>query len=706
VSRQRKSANNRLAVLNTWLCAAVVLAQSQPMAMAQTSTIDDQLAPPVSYSVTPLPPPGAATQIAPAEPTQTSPVTPTEIPPDAPTRINRFGQPSPARITPTSGNPAVPQGRQHAPSAPSAADPIKANAGSTASIGGVAPANLNVKTPAGIDNTKSATAGTAKSAEKDAKKKAAAAATSKGNVKATADEPHLSPMTPKLAPLVPKMAPTGTTKGASGTAAVPSTGQGATGTAPLPGTTSGAPGAAAVNATGIPGDEGYPTVGKLETITFGGATPNVPIEKRLSKLEVAVLKKDFPDDSLFDRTERLKKILIGSTADETESPSLLPPVTDSLPMLQPEIAGTPGGMLAETFEDIANMPENQSQITKEQGSQFALELINDQRQKLAMSPLEMDSIAAKIANEQAADLSGRGFVSHSNSKGDNPDRRYTVAGGIGALTETLVTSNRTELGSGKYTKAAVARLLKTIASRQDDREALFTPEASDLGVSIDWTPERDKMIGCLEIVTKHGTIEPIPNQVRVGEKIDVRGEVAQPFKFERVTVAWEGDHGMSTTADESEEALPYFPPLDYAAYQQKSEHDYSTAITMLKAAGIVAAIAGGVFMPPVALAAPLIAMSGSMGGSEPKAVSDIPVHSGMHSDGSGFNGRIPINNNGKEGIYYVTVWASLGKGTKSFPISRRAIIAAGTAEDVQGKLEKHKSSAKAAKHKSNDNDEN
>jgi len=532
-----------------------------------------------------------------------------------------------------------------------------------------------------------------------------------------AQAPLLPPMTPKLAPLTPKMAPTeatpsGGTPGTTGTAfgASPFDPSATTKGAPLPGTGSGAMSAATTPGatSGIPGVDEYPTVGKLEIITFGGASANVPIDQRLSKLEVAVLKKSYPDDSLFDRTERLKKILMGTQMEETSEllPPGLPPILDSLPMLQPEVMGTAGGMLAETFEDIASQPENQTEITQEQASQYALELINDQRQRMALSPLQMDSTASKVATEHAADLSERRAISHTSSTGDNPDRRYTVAGGSGAMTESLVSLNRHDLGSGKHTRAAVARMLKTIASRQDDREALFAPEASDLGLSINWTPEHDKLICCIEIVTNHGTTEPIPAAVKVGEHIDVRGQIMPPFVFDKVTVAWEGSHAMGSTSDESEEALPYFPPLDYVAYQQKSEHDYSTAITVLKTAGIVAAIAGGVFMPPVALAAPLIAMSGSMGSGEPKPASDIPVHSGMHVDGSGaFSGRIPVNNAGKEGTYYVTIWASVGKGSKSVPVSRRAIVASGTTEDVQGKLEKHKSN-KALKHKSSETQDN
>jgi hypothetical protein len=217
-------------------------------------------------------------------------------------------------------------------------------------------------------------------------------------------------------------------------------------------------------------------------------------------------------------------------------------------------------------------------------------------------------------------------------------------------------------------------LLKTIMNRQDEREALMAADATGLGFATEWTKDKEKIIACSDVLTRHGVIQPIPTAVQVGDKIEVKGVVMPPFHFDKITVAWEGlSPGMSSVADDSEEALPYFAPLDYTAYAHHSDNDHQGTITALKAAGIVAAIAGGVFIPPVALAAPLIAMSGT--NSEPKPASDIPIKGGVKVDGNAFEGRIAINHEGKEGIYYITVWASLTKYGKPIAISRRAIVA-------------------------------
>jgi uncharacterized protein YkwD len=367
---------------------------------------------------------------------------------------------------------------------------------------------------------------------------------------------------------------------------------------------------------------------------------------------------------LFERTERLKATLLGLQTPEADA---------NAPGGASRFIESASGQNSSYFDAIAALPENQTEVTPEEVQRFFFMLVNNERQKFGYSPLEPDEIATKLAKEHAAELSRRKAMSHQDSKGNNPDRRYTLAGGNDLLYESIVSINN-DTGAQKPTRAMAVNLLKTIMNRQDEREALMAADATGLGFATEWTKDKEKIIACSDVLTRHGVIQPIPTAVQVGDKIEVKGVVMPPFHFDKITVAWEGlSPGMSSVADDSEEALPYFAPLDYTAYAHHSDNDHQGTITALKAAGIVAAIAGGVFIPPVALAAPLIAMSGT--NSEPKPASDIPIKGGVKVDGNAFEGRIAINHEGKEGIYYITVWASLTKYGKPIAISRRAIVA-------------------------------
>ncbi len=467
-----------------------------------------------------------------------------------------------------------------------------------------------------------------------------------------------------------------------------------------------APGAGAAKGYGPPlgasqpGPQGpavedpYPAIGRLETLTLGLSQPAAPITDRLARLETTVFKHVYNDDSLFDRTDRLKKTLLGP--DVLDPNSAAARDRDDLgPLSSPTGLGfAPGGLApglglldpsmgldmpsaVHYLDEIASRPENREAATPAVLSQFALELINYERRNAGLGLLAADNVAEGVAGTQVQELAKRAMLSHFSQNGANPDRRYTLANGRDAMVESIASVKCSELGNKKLSKAALAKTIKALLSRQDDRDALMAPDASHLGYAMALSADNEKILSALEVVTRHGQIEAIPTEVAVGEKLEIKGAIEAPYVFDRITVAWEAYNGSgsASSADESEDALPYFPPLDYVAYASKSDRDYSKAIFALKAAGVVAAIAGGMFIPPVALAAPLIMMSGGPG-AEPKPVSDIPVKGGVKVDGAAFDAKIPISNGNKEGLYYITIYGALGSHSQqSVAISRRVVLA-------------------------------
>ncbi|MBZ0189383.1 MAG: hypothetical protein K8F91_24270 [Candidatus Obscuribacterales bacterium] len=419
--------------------------------------------------------------------------------------------------------------------------------------------------------------------------------------------------------------------------------------------------------------DAYPAVGQLEELTFGQVNAGYTIEERLTGLETAIFARTFQADSLFDRTERLKKTLLGQdaldsggAAYDTMPPGWIEGPTADLQADSEELA---------YLDEIASDPENQEAQPLSILGEFALELINLERRKRNMPALENEELLQKMADAHLQDLVGRGVISHSNSKGHNPDRRYSLLGGTNAISESLVSLNTADLRSSKLTKAAVASVIKKMMKRQDDREALLAPESTHVALALGEAGGGTRIFACAEIMTKRGKLNAIPRSSKLGAKIDVEGVVFEPYKFERITLAFEENQDTSVPEDPAgDEALPYFPPLDYTAYKEKSEKDFSKAITALKAVGLIAAIAGGMFVPPVALAAPLIIMAGP-DPTEMKPASDIPVHGGVKVNGNTFSGHIPLSNDHQKGLYYVTVWGTLGDGARPVVISRRIVLA-------------------------------
>lgn len=479
-------------------------------------------------------------------------------------------------------------------------------------------------------------------------------------------------------------------------------------TAPVTSTPPAPPAAPAPNQSGFPpvappinksrpaqlgpgGEDPYPTIGKLEGLTLGVAQPTTPITERLARLENAVFKRVYSDDSLFDRTDRLKKTILGPDVLDPNSAAARDRDDYLNGLGSPGLGGLGGGLMPESglgqdidtaqavhyLDELAAKPENREAATPAALTQFALDTINYERRNAGNGPLVADPVAESVAGTHVQELAKRAVLSHFSSAGDNPDRRYTLSGGNDAMVESIASVKCAEVGNKKCSKAAMAKTIRALLGRQDDRDALLSPDATHLGVAMALSADGDKLLSTFAVVTRHGVIDPLPTEVAVGDKLEIKGTMEAPYIFDRINIAWEAYNagGNASSADESEDALPYFPPLDYVAYANHADHDYSKAIFALKAAGVVAAIAGGMFMPPVALAAPLIMMAGN-GTGEVRPVSDIPVKGGVKVEGSSFNARVPISNSNKEGLYYITVYGSLGShAQQSVAVSRRVILA-------------------------------
>lgn len=428
----------------------------------------------------------------------------------------------------------------------------------------------------------------------------------------------------------------------------------------------------------------YPTIGKLEDLTLGHRQPGQNITERLAALETTVFRRTYSEDTLFDRTERLKKTIIGgpevdpnSAAARDESfgsGNQAQDVMQGLGLIDGPNGAAESAKVEHYLDEIAHRPENLEAATPEQVAQFAIELVNTERRNFGLGPIAPDNNAEKIAREHVEDQAKRSAISHFSEKGDGPDRRYTLVEGTDALTECVASIKTSDVGARQLCRASAAALIKSLISRQDDRDALLSPDATHIGFAAAIGAGGERTFGTFEVINRHGVMGPLPFEATLGEKLEVKGVMHSPYIFDRVTLAWEGynPEGMASASDESEEALPYFPPLDYVAYAARSEQNHDMAINTLKAVGMVAAIGGGMFFPPIALAAPLIAISGST--AEPRPVSDIPVKGGIKLDGAAFSGKIPLSNSNKEGLYYVTIWGTLGKGQKSVPVSRRVIL--------------------------------
>ncbi len=477
--------------------------------------------------------------------------------------------------------------------------------------------------------------------------------------------------------------------------------------------------------------DSYPSIGEMEKLALGRARPDLPIAERLNQLEQTTYRQTFGSLSLSERSEKLQETLLGENKQQTKEDEQTKGLADPLSASAQDDA----------MNEYLNQPLYQTEADLPTLEKFALELINQKRTVLGVPPLEPDKIAVKIASDLSDDLCKRNSFSHLNRLGENPDVRYTKAGGSDSLSECLAIISGAP--AHKLNRALVVRMMDQIGSHQDELASLMSPAATNFGFSISVEPGGDAAIGCAEVVTKHAELLPIPQRLEVGGHLQIAGTVSPPYRFYKATLAWERDltssngesdqtqsnptlanssqssatqptqssasqsnppqsnsiqsnstqsnstqsnstqssASLSSPADsapvigakqfEQGEELPYFPPADYVAYEKNVPHDRTKLYGALKIAAVLGVIGAGVVVPGLPMAAPLILLI-PVGKKPP--ISNCPIHAGVKVHGESFSGDIPVSDEQRPGVYYLTVWATKGRDTSALiPISRRAI---------------------------------
>jgi len=286
--------------------------------------------------------------------------------------------------------------------------------------------------------------------------------------------------------------------------------------------------------------------------------------------------------------------------------------------------------------------------SKQKLESYALEFVNQERRRHGLDPLQWDDVAYRVAASQVDDLCRRDTVSYFNKLDEGPDLRYTKAGGNDDLVESL--DSVTGVAAQDLNRGLVVQAIKQMLARQDDRDSLLSPYATHFAFSFRVPPAKSKAIVCAEVVRKHGAIDPIPLTVKVGDDVDVKGQISPPYQFSNVSVAWEGGALEAPMSDDDKHshATSYFPPFDYMCYAKHAKHDPSLLLERV------------VNITPVFVWIPSL---------------PVPVRGGIKIEGSSFEGRIPINHENQQGYYYLTIWATLGDHGSPVAISRRVIVA-------------------------------
>lgn len=274
-------------------------------------------------------------------------------------------------------------------------------------------------------------------------------------------------------------------------------------------------------------------------------------------------------------------------------------------------------------------------MTREQAERYMLALVNDDRAEHGLPPLAWDETAARAARRHAEDMASRGFTAHWGSDGSVPELRYTEAGGEDAAFENVgcfvdgmpqkLAPDAPYLGEEleRFERAFMAEVPPNDGHRRNILSRWHT--ALGVGVAI----VEDSIIPCVaqEFVDDHGSYAPLPRRIAVGDFVQIKGELRQPAELFAVGVA-RVDPPKPRTAEELNQTRGYVVPTPYA------------------------------LLSPRKLREPF---------PRPPRV--------LSQQGNGFSLGLALEDDGKPGLYEISVWARLPGAAEARLVSLRTLHA-------------------------------
>ena len=409
-------------------------------------------------------------------------------------------------------------------------------------------------------------------------------------------------------------------------------------------------------------NDNYPKIANVEEIIFGKSSPDLKTEERLTTIEKNLFGETYSKDSLSNRTKRIVDYVLGPINEDYDSEAIASDLKDKSSEILPH-----GG-----YENIQT-----SELTEGEFLDTLLLQINDQRSFKGLLPLTKDDIAMKVANDQATTLISKGYLSFYNEDEKGPDERYTLSGGSGTLVEIVkgfeIDKSETKKTKIKLTPLLAKQLLQALSTNTDDSQILYNIYNTHIGIGFLSSKDRSKFVSVIEFVTKKGDFEPIKPQIALGENLLISGKLQKPFKFKAISIAYFEDERTKLTDTpeqffDNESIEPYFPPQSYIAYGDTGKGNF---ITFLKGVGVVGAIGAAPFTGGAsAVLAPALLNSIQNGPAK-----EVPLKGGIkYSSKTGeFSGHVPINHQGKSGLYLVSVIAEVPGVNYPIVISRRTV---------------------------------
>ena len=209
----------------------------------------------------------------------------------------------------------------------------------------------------------------------------------------------------------------------------------------------------------------------------------------------------------------------------------------------------------------------------EEAQRFVLTLVNRDREQSGLQPVRWDESAARAARRHAEDMARLGFTGHWGSDGSVPEQRYCEAGGEHMVQENAACffdGTARELDPNPaFDLAALTRIqsafINEIPPHDGHRNNILKPTHNAVGVGLAKPLGISQPCMAQEFVDRYGSYAPLPRAARIGARIRVAGEVAEPIEFGGIGLA-RVEPARSIPVDQLLRGGTYHVPEPYAMF--------------------------------------------------------------------------------------------------------------------------------------------
>jgi hypothetical protein len=238
--------------------------------------------------------------------------------------------------------------------------------------------------------------------------------------------------------------------------------------------------------------------------------------------------------------------------------------------------------------------------------QRLLAMVNQERREHGLSPLEVDALASRVAEDHAREMVNDLFLSHWGRDGRKPYHRYSFAGGTEATQENGASYNDISTANSDEIEESAAQLHQSMIDEKppDDghRQTILFPYHTHVGFGVAVNPDHLRIVELY--VSRYAEIPRMRRNAAPGAVLNFSGRLLNPkHSLEGIHVyyeplpkppslAWLRQLRSYTLPDAHEELWPRLTNRDVyddgtkGTIEISSRGDFRTPVTLSKAPGI------------------------------------------------------------------------------------------------------------------------